>query len=99
MGEPAIKVITFSGTHEEFMRLVREAVRAELESAPPAPPEKAYTTKEAAEYLRMSPNALRHHIRAGNIVPDTFGKRGRTSGHRFSRATLDAFLGGKGGGK
>jgi hypothetical protein len=90
MGEAA-KVIMV--TPDELEQLVRKAVREELAGAPLPAPEKAYNTQEAAEYLRMSPNALSHHIRAGNITPDVFGGRGRTRAHRFRKDTLDAFLG------
>jgi hypothetical protein len=86
----AVKVITC--TAEELSMLIREAVKAELAATARPKPDHAYDTAEAAEYLRMSPNALRHHIRAGNIKPDVFGKRGRTASHRFTRATLDAFI-------
>lgn len=52
------------------------------------------TTDEAALYVRMTPNALRKHVAAGSLKPDSWGKRGRTQTHRFRRSTLDAFLAG-----
>jgi excisionase family DNA binding protein len=53
------------------------------------------TTVEAADYLRTTPDALKKHIARGNIRPDSFGQRGRFRSHRFSRATLDAFVRGE----
>lgn len=52
-----------------------------------------YTTAEAAEYMRMTPKALRMAIARGSIRPDCFGGRGRTRSHRFHVQTLRAFLG------
>lgn len=52
-------------------------------------------TKEAAAYLRTTPRALLRHVQRGNLKPDCFGRRGAFKSHRFSRATLDAFLQGK----
>lgn len=53
------------------------------------------TTPEAAEYCRMETDTLLKHVTRGNLVPDSWGGRGRTQGHRFKRATLDRFLEGK----
>lgn len=50
-----------------------------------------YTVPQAAEYLGTTPAGLHMHIHRGNIVPDKRGGRGCFKGHRFSRATLDAF--------
>lgn len=61
---------------------------------PTAEPQEWFTTDEAAAYIRLSANALLKHVAAGNIVPDVWGKRGRTRSHRFRRATLDAFMSG-----
>ena len=54
-----------------------------------------FTLREAADYLRTTASALQHHVRRGTLKPDCHGKRGRTLGHRFSRATLDAFMRGE----
>jgi len=51
-----------------------------------------HTTTEAAEYLRISPKALRAHVARGNIKPDHWGGRGRLRSHRFCTSTLDRFL-------
>jgi len=53
-------------------------------------PREWYTTTEAAEYLRITPKALRNRIARRSIVPDCFGGRGRSRQHMFRRATLDA---------
>ena len=50
------------------------------------------TTEEAAEYLRITPAALRQAVWRGSIKPDCYGGRGRTRSHRFRRTTLDRFL-------
>lgn len=50
-----------------------------------------YTTAQAAEYLATTVAALHMHVQRGNLKPDSRGGRGRFKGHRFSRATLDAF--------
>ena len=56
------------------------------------------TTAQAAVYLGMaSTKALLHHVARGHIKPDHWGGKGRLKGHRWSRATLDAFV--RGGGK
>lgn len=89
MAEP-VRVVTC--TLEELRALVCEAMREVMRAVPSAPEEHAYTSTEAAEYLRLSTSGLRHHIRLGHIKPDMPGQRGRTSGHRFRRVTLDAFL-------
>lgn len=54
-----------------------------------------FTIREAAEYLRTTPSALQSHVYRGTLKPDCHGCRGRTRGHRFSRATLDAFMRGE----
>lgn len=54
-----------------------------------------FTTKEAAAYLRTTTKALLQHVARGRLKPDHFGGRGRFKSHRFRRATLDAFAGGK----
>lgn len=53
------------------------------------------TTIEAAEYCRMKREALLQQVQRGNLVPDSWGGRGRTATHRFKRETLDRFLEGK----
>lgn len=55
-------------------------------------------TAEAATYLRTTPGALYMLVARGKIVPDAPGGRGRFKGHRFSKATLDAFMTGGGHG-
>jgi hypothetical protein len=50
------------------------------------------TTIEAAEYCRMTRETLLMQVHRGNLVPDSWGKRGRTASHRFKRDTLDRFL-------
>lgn len=50
------------------------------------------TTEEAADYCRMGTKALLKHVERGHLRPDSWGKRGRTSTHRFRRTTLDRFL-------
>lgn len=54
-----------------------------------------FTTEEAAKYLRTSASGIRSAIMRGKLRPDTFGRQGKTAGHRFSRPTLDAYLTGK----
>lgn len=91
MAEAAVRLITV--TPDELKRLVREAVREELDGVTVLEEQKGYATGKAAEVLGMSTNALLHHVRAGNITPDVWGKRGRTAGHRFTLETLQAFMG------
>jgi len=55
-----------------------------------------FTTAQAAEYLETTAKALLWHVYRGNLVPDSWGSRGRMRSHRFSRRTLDAFLRGAG---
>lgn len=51
-----------------------------------------YTTAQAAQYLSSTPKALGMMIVRGKLRPDHPGGRGGFRGHRFSRATLDAFM-------
>jgi excisionase family DNA binding protein len=48
------------------------------------------TTAEAAAYLGLSVPSLRQHIYRGSLTPDV--PAGRLKGHRFTKATLDAFI-------
>jgi excisionase family DNA binding protein len=52
-----------------------------------------FDTMEAAEYIGVSVSAMRKLVQRGKIRPDTPGGTGLLKGHRFSRVTLDAFLG------
>lgn len=51
-----------------------------------------FGTERAAAYLDSTVKAVLKQIERGNLVPDVWGGRGRTRGHRFSRETLDAFM-------
>jgi excisionase family DNA binding protein len=56
------------------------------------PQQQWFTTREAAEYIRVSRDTLLKLVERGHIRPDApAGTRG-LSGHRFSRATLDKYL-------
>ncbi len=61
------------------------------------PPKVWFTTREAAEYLRISRDALLKHVERGNITADNVSARGKVSGHRFQRETLDGFITGSSG--
>lgn len=55
-----------------------------------------YTTDEAAEYLRITPEALRKHVQRGKLKASSTAALGRKFGLRFRRETLDAFITGTG---
>lgn len=57
----------------------------------PKEPPRLFNSREAAEYLGISEDRLRHFRRRGYITPDHNGGGG--SGHQcvFTVATLDAF--------
>jgi hypothetical protein len=50
------------------------------------------TTAEAAAYLKTTVTALNRHVSRGNLSPDSHAQRSRFRGHRYSQATLDAFM-------
>ena len=77
-------------TEEQLRAIVVAAVREVLNST--SVDGDCYNTAEAADYLRTTVPALRTMVQRGQIRPDSPGKRGRFRGHRFSRATLDAFI-------
>jgi hypothetical protein len=56
-------------------------------------PREWFTTTEAAEYLRITPKALRNRVARGSIVPDVWGGRGRSKEHMFHLDTLRAYYG------
>lgn len=52
--------------------------------------------KEAARVLGLKPQTVRTLVFRGKLVPDHRGGNGGLKGHRFRRATIEAFLtGGK----
>lgn len=52
-----------------------------------------YDTEAAAQYLGISPDALRKQVGRKNITPDHRGQRGNgLKSNQFSKATLDAFM-------
>lgn len=56
-------------------------------------PREWFTTTEAAEYLRITPKALRNRVARGAIVPDVWGERGKGKFHMFHLDTLRAYYG------
>lgn len=86
-------------TGAELNRLIREAVRAELEkgarmTVAAEPIREWFNTKEAAVYCMTSKDAILKYVSRGDLVPDSPSRPGFRV-HRFRRATLDAFLEGK----
>ena len=58
--------------------------------------EKWLSTKDAAEFLGITPGALRHHVMRGSIRPDHRARRGGgMQSNQFSLATLRAFRKGR----
>lgn len=58
-------------------------------------PQTWFTTREAAEYLRMTPEAVRKAVERGRLKSATNSTMGRRFGHRFRREALDAFITGE----
>jgi excisionase family DNA binding protein len=53
-----------------------------------------FDTAEAAQYIRVSKEAMRKLVQRGTIRPDAPAGANGLRGHRFSRRTLDRHLGG-----
>jgi len=53
-----------------------------------------FDTAEAAQYIRVSKEAMRKLVQRGTIRPDSPAGANGLRGHRFSRKTLDEHLGG-----
>ena len=51
-----------------------------------------FTTSQAAQLTGKSPNALRHAVERGQLVPIAYGQRGRHREHQFTREQLDAYM-------
>ena len=83
-------------TEERVREIVFAAVRDALAVQPPQPQRDGYLdTAGAAEYLGTTKAALHMMVQRGTLKPDSRGGRGRFKGHRFARATLDAYIAGK----
>ncbi len=54
-----------------------------------------FTTREAAEYLCISSDALHKHVQRGKIRPASAATLGRRFGLRFKKDALDAFITGE----
>lgn len=67
---------------------------AKEQSAAAAATQEWFTVTEAADYLRMSVNAIHQQISRGHLAPDARARPGLRV-HRFRRATLDKFLTGE----
>jgi hypothetical protein len=77
-------------TEEQLRAIVFAAVREAMGVA--AEREECFDTKGAAVYLKTTVAALHMQVQRGVLKPDARGGRGRFRGHRFSKATLDAFV-------
>lgn len=64
---------------------------ATVQTPAATPGQEWFTTVEAAVYVRMEYEALRKQISTGRLKPDSPSRPG-FRGHRFRRATLDAWL-------
>lgn len=51
-----------------------------------------FDTAEAAQYIRVSKEAMRKLVQRGTIRPDSPAGANGLRGHRFSKTTLEKFL-------
>jgi len=80
-------------TAEQLRFVVFEAVREAISTVRVDGREEQYfNTAGAAKYLKTTVAALHMQIQRGNLKPDSRGGPGRLKGHRFTRATLDAYI-------
>lgn len=80
-----IKQIVLKFDEEQLTRIVKEAVREELQAATSS----TYNKKEAAKYLKVSPVTLWTYQRNGWIKAVMVGNR-----ELFTKAELDRFAAG-----
>jgi hypothetical protein len=76
-------------TTDQLCKLVRAEVKAALDERN----EKLLDQKEAAEFLGITPEALKKRIARNLLTPDIRGGRDGVRGNRFSMKTLRRYAG------
>lgn len=80
--------------HDLLKSIVDSAVQVALSNNPPYPPSpiainesNILTRKQAAEYLRVSPNTVTTYVRQGKLLPAIINGK-----YRFFKSDLEKFL-------